>query len=97
MSSQNPPSPLPAGRMKWVWLAIAGALGLWLILLLTLAGDERPQRENRPTTVFDRVSRKPTGFDTPVAEAFSKHERARVKSAKPSAPVPVAVDQGESK
>lgn len=82
--------------MKWLWLAIAGALGLWLIVLLLVSGPESPEAEKPATTPFDAVGRKPKGFDTPAAEAFSNTRRPPVKVAKPLAPFPVAPDQRKS-
>jgi hypothetical protein len=93
-SASKPPTLLPTGRMKWLWLAIAGALGLWLIALLLMSGSEGPAAEQRKTP-FDNMGRKPKGFDTPAAEAFSNAKRPPVKSAKPLAPFPVAPDQGK--
>jgi hypothetical protein len=94
-SPSKPPTLLPAGRMKWLWLAIAGALGLWLIVLLTLSGPKGAEAE-KPKTPFDSVGRKAKGFDTPAAEAFSNARRAPVKSSKPLAPFPAAPDQRKS-
>jgi hypothetical protein len=81
--------------MKWLWLAVAGALGLWLLVLLLVSGPDTPEAE-KPKSPFDAVGRKPKGFDTPAAEAFSNNKRPPVKAAKPSAPFPVAPDQRKS-
>jgi hypothetical protein len=91
-SPPKPPTLLPAGRLKWLWLAVAGALGLWLIVLLLVSGAERPEAE-KPKTPFDSVGPMPKGFDTPAAEAFSNAKRPPLKAAKPSAPFPRAPDQ----
>jgi hypothetical protein len=81
--------------MKWLWLAVAGALGLWLLVLLMVSGpNDEPQE--RPKTPFDAVSGKPKGFDTPAAEAFSGATRPAVKSSRPLAPFPAAPDQRKS-
>jgi hypothetical protein len=95
MSSPKPPALLPTGRMKWLWLAVAGALGLWLLVLLMVSGPDDEPRE-KPKTPFDGVSRKPKGFDTPATEAFSGARRPSVKAAKPSVPPVAAPDQGKS-
>lgn len=80
--------------MKWLWLAIAGALGLWLVVLLLMSGPESPAAEKR-NTPFDSVGRQPKGFDTPAAEAFSNARRRPVKPSKPLAPLPGAPDPGK--
>jgi hypothetical protein len=87
-SAPKPPALLPAGRMKWLWIAIAGAVGLWLILLLMVSG---PDDEKKPAS--ERGSQ-PKSFDTPATEAFSK--RPPVKSVRPLPSFPVAPDQRKS-
>lgn len=84
--------------MKWLWLAIAGALGVWLIVLLTLSRREAPEARDaeKPATPFDQVGRKAKGFDAPAAKAFSDLERPAVKSSRPLTPFPAAPDQGKS-
>jgi hypothetical protein len=68
--------------MKWLWLGVAGAIGLWLLVLLMLSGPKgEAQDETKPP--FDAVSRKPRGFDTPAAEVFSGVKRPAVKSSRP--------------
>jgi hypothetical protein len=94
-SPSKPPTLLPAGRTKWLWLAIAGALGVWLIVLLLVAGPESPQA-HQPKTPFDGLSKKPNGFDTSALEALSNLRRMPLKSTKRSAPFPVAPDQAKS-
>jgi hypothetical protein len=94
-SPSNPHTLLPAGRTKWLWLAIAGALGLWLLMLLMLSGPKQAEVE-KAKTPFDAVGAKAKGFDTLAAEAFSGSQRLRVKSSKRSAPFPVAPDQRKS-
>jgi hypothetical protein len=83
--------------MKWLWLAVAAALGLWMLVLLMVSGpgDEPPEQ---PKTPFDSVSRKAKGFDTPAAEAFSGAKRPSVKSSKPEAlaPFPAGPDRAKS-
>jgi hypothetical protein len=93
-SPSNPPTLLPAGRTKWLWLAVAGALGVWLIVLLLVAGPESPEA-HPPKTPFDGLSQKPKGFDTSAAKAFSNLRRMPVKSTKRSVPLPVAPDQAK--
>ncbi|HTV23188.1 MAG TPA: hypothetical protein VMG12_31080 [Polyangiaceae bacterium] len=86
-AAASPTAWLPSGRARWIWLAVAGALGLWLLILLAMSGpsDSAAKRE-RP---------KMKSFDTPAVDAFSK--RPPVKSTRPSAPFPVPPDQGQSK
>lgn len=95
-SPSKPPTLLPAGRLKWLWLAIAGALGLWLIGLLLVSRPESSPKAEKPKTPFDSVGRKAKGFDTPAAEAFSNAKRPPLKAAKPLAPFPMAPDERES-
>lgn len=78
--------------MKWLWLAIAGALGLWLIVLL-IVSPPRDGAQAKPKSPFDGVSTEMPGVDAPAVEAFSKLKRPALKATKRSVPFPAAPDQ----
>lgn len=82
----SPPSTLPTGRMRWLWLAVLAALGLWLVVLL-VSGDEQK-------TPFEAAEGKIKPFDPSVAEAFSK--RPPLKVSLPQRRFPALPEQRKS-
>lgn len=92
MSSPKHFALLPAGPMRWLWLAIAAALGLWLIVLL-LAPGAKQEKERVPfRAASDEVKR----FDTPAAKALSNRRHTPMTATKPLAPFPALPDERES-
>lgn len=80
-----------AGRMKWLWLVVAGAIGLWLVILLAVSGGDEPSSPPGATPKGEGV---PKQYER--AGVFSK--RPELRSSRPSsAPVPLRVDQGQGK
>lgn len=93
---------LPTGRVRWLWLAVAGALGVWLVILLatsgrggagTAPGPERAGSPLRERLEAAESSQKP--FDRKAADAFTQRQQARAR--RPSPTPPLRVDQGQSK
>lgn len=74
--------------MRWVWLAIAGALVLWLAVLLLISGPDADERQPAPGA-RDRVRNET--FDSPGAGVFSK--RHPVKAERPLPAFPTLPDQ----
>jgi hypothetical protein len=86
-----------SGRAKWFWIAVAGALGAWLIALLTIAdpvaSDKAPPS---PLAQPERaVTSDPTHFDGTTEKAFNR--RREVRSARPLPAVPFREDDGQGK
>ena len=90
MSSSPPASPstwFGTGRAKFIWLGMAGLLGVWLIIMLATSGDGAARRPDPVRTV-------PKGFDERAAAAFQRREPVREVGS--SAHVPPGIDQGKS-
>jgi hypothetical protein len=82
----------PSGRAKWLWLAVAGALGVWLIVLLVVA--DRPIVVDRaPQSRLEQAAgNTPRQFDGKALNAFSR--RRDLRSSRPSSTVPFPVNDG---
>lgn len=93
-SPSNPPALLPAGRSRWVWLAVAAALGLWLILLLLTS--DAPSEAQKNVAPEGGATRNPT-FDSPAADLFTNRRtlKAIKASSRPLPPFPVRPNEGE--
>ena len=76
--------------MRWVWLAIAGALALWLAALLLIS---RPGDEKGPPAPATKGQIRNETFDSPSADVFSK--RHPVKAERPLPSFPALPDQGK--
>lgn len=92
----------PTGRAKWLWLAVAGALGVWLVILLATSGRGRESHAAGPERAGSKLqqqleaaesSQKP--FDGRGADAITQRQDARARRA---SPVPsLRVDDGQGK
>jgi hypothetical protein len=98
--SDPPRAIFPTGRAKWLWLALAGALGVWLIILLVTsgrdgagkaAGSERAGSRLRERLEAAESSQKP--FDGQAAEVFTQRQDTRARRS--STPPPLRLDQGQ--
>jgi hypothetical protein len=97
------PNATPTGfltpdRMKWLWLVVAGALGLWLVILLVVSDeDEQPSGQGVGQAVPNQGAPKqqPAPKQYERASAFSK--RPELRSSRPSPTIPLRVDQGQGK
>jgi hypothetical protein len=92
----------PTGRAKWLWLALAGALGAWLIVLMVTSGRDGAGKaagsERAGSKLMERLeaaesSQKP--FDGRAAEAFTQRQDARAR--RPSTTPPLRLDHGQGK
>jgi hypothetical protein len=92
----------PTGRAKWLWLAVAGALGVWLIFLLVTsgrdgagkaAGSERAGSGLKERLEAAEPSQKP--FDGRAAEVFTERQDTRAR--RPSTTPPLRLDHGQGK
>jgi len=74
--------------MRWVWLAIAGGLGVWLLTLLLLSGPEEGTGARKASP--EAAPRNAT-FDSPAVDAFPN--RHIVKSSRQLPAFPVLPDE----
>jgi hypothetical protein len=101
-SSDAPRAIFPTGRAKWLWLVVAGALGVWLIVLLVTsgrdgagkaAGPERAGSKLRERLEAAESSQKP--FDARALETFTQRQDTRARRS--STPPPLRLDHGQGK
>jgi hypothetical protein len=74
----------PAGGSRWLWIIIAAALGVWLVILLVKSDGATVQQQRA----------RAAGFDERAINALSKRRPAR--TTRPSTPGPMRVDPGQS-
>jgi hypothetical protein len=102
-SSGPPGATFSTGRAKWLWLGVAGALGVWLIIILLAtsgrdgagkaAGPERTGSKLRDRLEAAEPSQKL--FDGQAPEAFTQRQDTRAR--RPSTTPPLRLDHGEGK
>ena len=86
------------GRAKWLWIALAGALGLWLIVLLVIADEPAISETEAPKSPHEQAAGSNVpGFDGRAAKALSQRRRLRASRSSPAMPFPVhdGVDHGQ--
>jgi hypothetical protein len=87
------------GRAKWFWIAVAGALGLWLIVMLVVSDEPAISEREAPKSPLEQLEQTagPTlpHFEEKATKAF--RQRREVRSSRPSSAVPFWVDDGQGK
>jgi hypothetical protein len=92
MPSRSPAAPwsfLLSSRARWLWLAVATVLGLWLLALFVVADDEGA----KPS--FQKAE-PPTSSSFEGKSGFLE-QRQNVRPSRPLPTVPLRMDDGKSK